>query len=99
MSYKLIVIAQYSENYAAFNDNWDGISEGWKAKGGSEFVIDMTSDERLFLCEEEIVSAIRSILAKMSNNVVRYEYVSHEFQDADMPNITAEFFEAVKQLA
>lgn len=97
--YKLVIVAQYYENYAAYNDNWDGVSEGWKAKGGQEFLVDISSDLRMWLCQDDIIAAIRSILAQKSNNVIRYEYVSHEFQDADMPNITAEFMDAIKEFA
>lgn len=98
MSYKLIITAQYSENYAAFNDDWDGVKTAWKCKGGESFAITMDSTDRLYLDESTIVAAAHSILAQKSGNVYRYEYVGHEFVDAHIEDITNEFWSAVKQL-
>jgi len=71
------ISAQYYENYAAHNSNWDGKKEGWKAKGGQEFFTYVHADDFIYVpdfCQK----AIKSLLAEKSNLYVRYEYVEHE---------------------
>ena len=89
--YKVLILAQYSENYAAGNDNWNGQSESWKQKGGVNFTMNITDSERMFLNNDEIEEIISEILTEKSNKVSKYAYISHGFINADISDITAEF--------
>ena len=84
------ITAQYYENYAAHNSDWDGKREGWKAKGGQVFQIYADSDD-FFYGEEDCIEAIKSLLKEQSNPYCKYEYVSHEIIFSEP--ITLEGFE------
>ncbi len=71
------ITAQYYENYASHDLDWDGKKEAWKAKGGQEFQIYADSDD-FFYGEESCVEAIKCLLKEVSNPCHKYEYVSHE---------------------
>lgn len=89
--YKVIILAQYAENYAAGNSDWNGESESWKQKGGVNFTMNISSSERIFLSNNEIAEIIAEILSEMSNKVSKYTYISHEFVDAGVVDITSQF--------
>jgi hypothetical protein len=86
-----MILAQYRENYATHNEDWDGIKEGWKAKGGVDFVVDMDTQDRLYSTDENIKAAATAVLSSMSNLYVRYEFLSYEFLDSNPIDITKEF--------
>lgn len=90
-NYHLRITAQYYENYAAFNEDYDGTQEGWKPKGGQEFLIVVDDEVRMFLTSEEVETIIKKLLADKSNHVVRYELVDYEFADDKPVDLTAEF--------
>ena len=71
------ITAQYYENYAAQNEDWDGKKQGWKAKGGQIFEIMVDSDDFLY-CEDVCIETIKDLLAAGSDLRYKYEYVSHE---------------------
>ena len=91
LNYKLIISTQYFENYAAHNEDWDGIQEAWKPKGGVDFVVDMDSSTRMYASKDNIKAAIDTVLLSKSNLVVRYELVGYEFMDSNPENITEQF--------
>ena len=90
MAYKIMVCAQYFENYSAQNENWNGESESWKPKGGVDFVIDIDG-LRNVATNDEIETAIKRVLSAMSNLVCRYELAGFEYVDADTQNLTQQF--------
>lgn len=71
----LIINAQYYENYGAYEGNFH-----WKPKGGHEFVINGFDADDLFYDEENVVSAIKSLVANQSNDYEKFEYISHELK-------------------
>lgn len=64
------VLAQYYENYS---EN----GTAWKPKGAQHFEIEIDSDSVMYL-ENQVVAAIKKILANHSNSHCKYEYVEHE---------------------
>lgn len=93
MSHKLIITAQYSENYAAMNEDWDGKSEGWKPKGSAMFSIDASSDrvDGLVYSMADTENVVKKILLKKSNLRVKYELIDIERVFEEPKDITAEF--------
>jgi len=71
------VTAQYYENYAANNTDWDGKEEAWKPKGSQEFEFFADSDHFLYNADD-CVKAIQSLLEDESGSFVRYEYIQHD---------------------
>ena len=71
---KLIIHAQYYENYSDTNTPY------WKPKGGHEFVINGFDPDDLFYDEENVVNAIKSLVAKQSTDYEKFEYISHELK-------------------
>ena len=74
----LHIETQLEENYSAHN--WDGegkCPEHWKPKGGHMFTLQVNSDNFLY-AEEQCVKAIKTLLAKQSNDYERFTYISHE---------------------
>ena len=71
---KLIIHTQYYENYSDTN------TPHWKPKGGHEFVINEFDPSDLFYDEENSVNAIKSLVAKQSNDYEKFEYLSHELK-------------------
>lgn len=70
----LIINAQYYSNYS------DTTTPHWKPKGGHEFVINGFDPDDLFYDEENVVSAIKSLVANQSNDYEKFEYISHELK-------------------
>jgi len=70
----LIIHSQYYENYS------DAKTPHWKPKGGHEFVINEFDAEDLFYDEENVISAIKSLIANQSNAFEKFEYISHELK-------------------
>tara|TARA_B100002019_G_C21122362_1_gene524026 strand:- start:501 stop:803 length:303 start_codon:yes stop_codon:yes gene_type:complete len=75
----LIINAQYYENYAIGPNGLEG-APYWKPKGGHEFVINGFDPDDLFYDEENVVSAIKSLVANQSNDYEKFEYISHELK-------------------
>ena len=69
---KLTIQSQYYENYS------DTKTPYWKPKGGHEFVINSFDADDLFYDEENVISAIKSLIANQSNEFEKFEYISHE---------------------
>jgi hypothetical protein len=90
-NYQLRILAQYYENYAAHNEDWDGVKEGWKAKGGADFVITISDDDRYMLSPEVTEQIISELLKNESNKMVKYELVSYEFADDKPIDLTEKF--------
>lgn len=90
MSYKLIITAQYYENYG------DSNSPHWKPKGSAEFTATVSSDMRMYVYDSDMKTAIETILAAKCNPMCRYELVGFEYVDADMPDITTELIETIQ---
>lgn len=78
----LIIHSQYYENYS------DTKTPHWKPKGGHEFVINGFDPDDLFYDEENAVSAIKSLVAKQSNDYEKFEYISHELKFGAPTEIT-----------
>ncbi len=79
----LIIHSQYYENYnvgpEGVNTYGDKLPH-WKPKGGHEFVINDFDADDLFYDEENVVSAIKSLIANQSNDYEKFEYISHELK-------------------
>jgi hypothetical protein len=96
---KIRIIAQYRENYAAGNENWDGKQTAWKDKGGSEFVVDLNKDKTLaFLRWEELTEIAENVLASKSNLHVQYQLIDMERIMEDPEDVTADFVKESKKL-
>jgi len=95
MTHKLIITAQYFENYAAPNADWDGKQTYWKPKGGTQFLIDASGDsdriEAMLYSMAETEDIVKKILAQKSNLHVKYELVEIERVFSEPYDITAEF--------
>ena len=93
MTHKLMITAQYSENYAAMNEDWDGKSEGWKPKGSAMFSIDASSDEVSNMVDSmyDTKEVLKNILAKKSNLRGKYELIDIERVYEEPEDITADF--------
>lgn len=67
----LHITTQVKENY--------GTPEAphWKNKGGQIFSLNVDSDAFMY-AETECINAIKTLLAKHSNNMFSYEYIDHE---------------------
>ena len=94
MTHKLIITAQYYENYASANEDWDGKQEYWKAKGGSTFLIDASGEgkvDAMVYSHADTEAIVEKILAKKSNLHVKYELVDIERIFSEPEDITAEF--------
>ena len=70
----LIIHSQYYENYS------DTMTPHWKPKVCHEFVINEFDANDLFYDEENVVNAIKSLVAKQSNDYEKFEYISHELK-------------------
>lgn len=84
------VTCQYSENYG-YHD-WDGVGpcpQGWKFKGGSYFRFLVDVDDLMY-GGDMVVDVVREVLRDMSNDCVRYEYVSHQVFFEEPLDITEE---------
>ena len=42
---KFVIETAIRENYAAHNDDWDGVSEYWKNKGGNTYIVEADTAE------------------------------------------------------
>jgi hypothetical protein len=67
----LHITAQVKENYGT------PTQPSWKNKNGQTFSLNVNSDAFMYV-EKECINAIKTLLAKESNAMVSYEYVSHE---------------------
>ena len=72
MKATLKIQAQYYENYSNTTNPY------WKPKGGQEFRTSVDSDTLMYTSEEELVTAIKSILEQQSNEYWRFEYRDHD---------------------
>lgn len=71
------ITAQYYENYALHNDDYNGVPS-WKPKGGQVFTMRIDDTDNFFYYKEECVAVIKELLQEESNNFCRYEYIEHE---------------------
>ncbi len=85
----ILILAQRYENYAEDTE----IHQLWKEKGGEEFSIEMSLSEldRYYYYSEPFEKIVTEILAKKSNNFVKYELVKHELKSYKPEDITDEF--------
>ncbi len=93
---KLRILAQYYENYAAHNEDWDGEREGWKPKGGIEFVTELT-DAQDYFSESDLIEIAKIALAKESNKVAKYEFLDMDRVFQDPEDITKLFNESFEE--
>jgi hypothetical protein len=92
MNTTIHISAQTFENY--------GSSENphWKPKGEQKFSLKADSDY-FFYGEDNCVCAINKLLAKHSNEMVRFEYRSHEIVFNDIIELdTEQFYEEYDRL-
>jgi len=82
MSLLVQITAQYHENYGGGT---------WKAKGTMQFNLRVEGDNFLYV-KEQSINAIRTLLARYSNEHGRFTYLDHElvFHEPIMLD-TAEF--------
>lgn len=92
---KLRIICQYWENYAAMNDDWDGKREGWKPKGGAEFIAAIP-DYAMMLSGEELKDISIKVISKHSNLHVKYDVVETEILFSDPTDVSEEFMKEIK---
>lgn len=91
MSKLLIHIeAQYSENCNTSD------SPHWKQKGGQVFSLEADDEDFLYV-EEQSIKAIKTLLAKHSNAMCKFEYVSHEIIFNNIIALDAELFQTELQ--
>jgi hypothetical protein len=85
MNNTIHISAQTFENY--------GSSENphWKPKGEQKFSLKADSDY-FFYGEDNCVCAINKLLAKHSNEMMRFEYRSHEIVFHDIIELDSELF-------
>jgi hypothetical protein len=92
MKARLIITAQYSENYA-FPD-WNGEGEcpkSWKFKSGVTFEVEVDSLDIMYL-ENECVAVATEMLKEMSNDCVAYSYHAHEVKFGEDKILDADIF-------
>ncbi len=89
--FKILITAQYYENKAVECEDWDGVTESWKAKGGEQFSVDISADQRFHLAENELKSLLTSLMNERSTLVDRYELVDYEFIDGVITDLTDNF--------
>ena len=78
MNTLLQITAQVHENYGAHDWNEKGgCPQSWRAKGGQMFTLRVDSDNFLY-ADTECIKAINTLLARQSNDYVRYTYTAHE---------------------
>ena len=71
------ITAQYYENYAFGNDDYDGVPS-WKPKGEQIFKMYVDETDDFLYAEEHCIEAIKQLLEGESNKFCRYEYVGYE---------------------
>tara|TARA_B110000977_G_C10762162_1_gene371134 strand:- start:45 stop:338 length:294 start_codon:yes stop_codon:yes gene_type:complete len=72
MKTKIIINAQYHENYS------DTDTPHWKPKGGHEFQIEVNSDVLMY--SNELEKHLTKMVSKQSNGHEKFEYIGHEVQ-------------------
>jgi hypothetical protein len=86
--YQLRILAQYEENYAAHNTDWDGKAESWKHKGGVEFIANVDSDFRMCYGPDEVREAVKNVLEIKSSKAARYTLIEFDYADSKPEDIT-----------
>ena len=71
----IIVTTQFHEN-KAFSEG----GEAWKPNGSHDFTFEMNGDVLINIPEKLLIEAISNLVAKESNDLERFEYVSHELK-------------------
>ena len=72
MDCKIIINAQYHENYS------DTDTPHWKPKGGHEFQIEVNSDVLMY--SNELEKHLTEIVSNQSNQHEKFQYIGHEVQ-------------------
>lgn len=77
----LKIECQYYENYnvgpEGFNTYGD-CQPHWKPKGGHTFAIRDFDPDFLFYDEDQVVEAIKALVASKANQACKFEYINHE---------------------
>lgn len=77
----LKIECQYYENYnvgpEGFNTYGDKLPH-WKPKGGHTFVIRDFDPDFIFYDEDQVVQAIKALVASKATVACKFEYLSHE---------------------
>jgi hypothetical protein len=68
------ILTQLTENYGTAAVPY------WKAKFGPNFTVKVDSDILLYSDKDETVKAIKTMLAEVSNNHEKFEYISHDVE-------------------
>lgn len=71
------ITAQYYENYAFGNDDYNGVPS-WKPKGGQVFNMRVDDTDDFLYAEEDCIAVIKQLLEEKSNEYCRFEYIEHE---------------------
>ena len=96
--YQLRILAQYEENYAAHDEDWNGETESWKNKGGVEFIATVDSDFRMVYSESEVRTAVEAIVAAKSTKIERFTLLHMEYADSNPEDITSELLQAFAKI-
>ena len=82
----LHITAQVKENYGSPEN------PHWKNKNGQTFKLEVDSDAFMYV-KDECIKAIKTLLAKQSNAMFKYEYIDHELIFAGIDALSNEEFE------
>lgn len=83
MNYKIVIHAQYEENYAYPDWNGEGkCPQGWKPKGEQLFSV-MADADNVSYAPASFEKTVNKMLAKHSNDAVRFSYCDHHIQFDD----------------
>ena len=77
MKVNLLVNCQYFENYNIDSNGWGEVPH-WKPKGGHTFVIRDFDPDFIFYDEDQVVQAIKALVASKATVACKFEYLSHE---------------------
>ena len=82
---KFVIETAIRENYAAHNDDWDGVSEYWKNKGGNTYVI-----------EADTAEEAKTVIDLVTSSSNAYEENFFDFFPCD-DNFESEFVKSQKE--
>lgn len=86
----LIIHSQYYENYGGTTK----ATVNWKPMCTHDFVINEFDADDLFYDEENVISAIKSLIANQSNAFEKFEYISHELKFGEPTEIKLNDFKS-----
>tara|TARA_A200000159_G_scaffold105275_1_gene97957 strand:- start:656 stop:1141 length:486 start_codon:yes stop_codon:yes gene_type:complete len=82
---KFVIETAIRENYAAHNDDWDGVSEYWKNKGGNTYIV-----------EADTAEEAKTVVDLVTSSSNAYEENFFDFFPCD-DNFESEFVKSQKE--